>query len=374
MLDCDQFYSLLQQEGVEFFTGVPDSLLKNFCAFLTEHVEPRRHVIAANEGGAVGLAAGHYLATGRLPLVYMQNSGVGNALNPLLSLCDPDVCSIPMLLLVGWRGESGCPDEPQHRAQGRVTQDLFQAAGIPCFVLSCRNDAAAADVHIAARRAVANNRPVALLVRSGTFNSYPGSFASGDYELSREEAIETVIKQLPPETLIISTTGKASRELYELRERNKDGHATDFLCIGGMGHASQIALGAALAQPERIVCCLDGDGAALMHLGSLPIIAERKPANYKHVLLNNGVHDSVGGQPTAGFSTDFCAVADAAGYIWSSKVEDREHLNDVLIPFLQEFGPSLLEIRIAQGARDDLGRPEISPLQNKQAVMDFLHG
>lgn len=375
MLDCKQFYALLRKEGVEFFTGVPDSLLKDFCAFITDHAEPQKHVIAANEGGAVGLAAGYYLATGKLPLVYMQNSGQGNAFNPLLSLCDPEVCGISMLLLVGWRGEPGCSDEPQHRVQGRVTQGLFEAAGIPCVVLSDQDGAVEIDVHAAVCRAVEENRPVALLVRAGTFCSYSGkSLPPSCYSLTREEAIEAVARSLSPETVVVSTTGKASRELYEFRERRGAGHLKDFLCVGGMGHASQIALGVALSKPGRSVCCFDGDGAALMHMGGLPVIAACKPTNYKHVLLNNGAHDSVGGQPTAGFSVDFCAIATASGYARSFRAENQEQLNDALIQFLREPGPSFLEIRIVPGARGDLGRPCISPAQNKQAVMDFLHG
>jgi len=374
MIECAFFYELLQREGVGFFTGVPDSLLKELCAFVTDHAAAREHVIAANEGGAVALAAGYHLATGGLSLVYMQNSGQGHAMNPLLSLCDPAVYGIPMLLLVGWRGEPDRPDEPQHAAQGRVTQELFAAAGIPCSILPDEADGAAETVEAASAQALAECRPVALLVRKGTFAPYArGNRPEGPYRLSREEAIEAVTARLPADAAVVATTGMAARELFEYRERTGAGHQTDFLCIGGMGHASQIALGIALARPEREVFCLDGDGAALMHLGGVPMIGSCKAANYKHILLNNGVHDSVGAQPTAGFLVDFCAVAAAAGYEQAVRVETRSRLDEVLEGFISGPGPALLEIRLAPGARKDLGRPDIAPKQSKHELMDFLN-
>ncbi len=375
MINCKQFYDALRREGVGFFSGVPDSLLKDFCAFLGDHTEAHEHVIAANEGCAVGLAAGHYLAMGGVPLVYMQNSGQGNALNPLLSLCDPEVCGIPMLLLVGWRGEPGQADESQHVVQGKVTQALFQAVGIPCSILPDDFGAAEDVLRDCLLKTVETNRPVALLVRKGTFSPYTlQKKPVSPYTLSREEAIEAVVDHLPSDAAVVATTGKAARELYELRKRTSGEHSKDFLCIGAMGHASQIALGIALAKPEQTVCCLDGDGAALMHLGGLPIVASSNAVNYKHILLNNGVHDSVGGQPTVGFSVDFCAMAKASGYARTFRAESHEQLSEVLKSFIEGKAPAFLEIRIASGSRKDLGRPKISPMQNKRTFMDFMNG
>ena len=374
MLECKDFFDALTRDGIAFFAGVPDSLLKNVCAYITDHVPASSHVISANEGGAVGLAMGHYLATGSPALLYMQNSGQGNAVNPLMSLADKEVYAIPMLLMVGWRGEPGTKDEPQHVKQGKVTPALFEAMGISHKILPDEMDAARDVVRSLVRETRQTNQPVALLVRKGTFAPYAlEKRPENVHSLSREEAIRTVVRFLDERAVIVSTTGKASRELFEIREELGQGHRKDFLTVGGMGHASQIALGIALAQPDRPVCCLDGDGAALMHAGGMGIIGSYSAARrYKHVLLNNGTHDSVGGQPTIGFDVDFCGMARAMGYPHALRVESEEALREVLPGFLREPGAGLLEIRVAGGARDDLGRPTVRPVANKQAMMEFL--
>ncbi|MDD2236134.1 MAG: phosphonopyruvate decarboxylase [Kiritimatiellae bacterium] len=372
MICTESFCSMLERVGVNFFTGVPDSLLKAFCAYVSDHVPPERHVTAANEGGAVALAAGHYLASGRPALVYMQNSGQGNAVNPLLSLADPDVYGIPMLLLVGWRGEPGVKDEPQHLKQGQVTQALFEAMDIPCRILPDNNSDAASCLEEMIRRATTEHRPVALLVRAGTFEPYARKAPDARYSLKREAALEMVVSCLPECAALVSTTGQLSRELYECRERNGQGHERDFLTVGSMGHASQIAQGIALHQTTRPVICLDGDGALLMHLGAPAIIGSLKAPNYHHVLLNNGVHDSVGAQKTVGFDVDFVQLALACGYVDAVCVDGEEALLSAFRLQLQKKGPSFLEVRVAPGARKDLGRPKTTPDQNKRAFMDFL--
>ena len=315
MVDPSLFVDSLLANGVDFFTGVPDSLLKDFCACVADRMPRPGHVVAANEGGAVALAVGHHLATGRQALVYMQNSGQGNAVNPLLSLADPEVFGIPLVLLVGWRGEPGTDDEPQHVKQGKVTLELFRALGIPHAILPDDASAAPASVEDAVRTARASSGPFAIVVRAGTFGAYkPRTQSREVYELNREGALKVVVPALAGSTVVVSTTGKMSRELFELREGTGASHRSDFRTVGSMGHASQIALGLALGRPERRVCCLDGDGALIMHLGALAIIGVEKPANLTHIVINNGAHDSVGGQPTAGFEIDLAAVARACGY------------------------------------------------------------
>lgn len=353
MINPDSFVNSLIELGVEFFTGVPDSLLKNFCAYVTDHCGAN-HIIAANEGGAVGLASGHYLATGKPALVYMQNSGQGNAVNPLASLADPDVYSIPMVLLVGWRGEPGVKDEPQHVKQGKITVSLFETMGIPTIVLSDDEPTALSQVSAAVEQAKKESRPVALIVRKGLFDEYKLQNKKPDIaEGKREAAIETLLDELGNDCVIVSTTGMISRELYETRERRGEGHARDFLTVGSMGHASQIALGIALAQPNRKVVCLDGDGASIMQMGNMAIVGQSSAENLTHIVLNNAAHDSVGGQPTVGGAIDLPKIAECCGYN-------------------QPGHPTFKQILVAKGARKDLGRPKEKPQENKALFMETL--
>ena len=295
MIDVKETYEALIGSGIDMFTGVPDSLLKNICAYITDTTPRERHIIAANEGNAVGIAAGHYLATGKPALVYMQNSGLGNTVNPLLSLADEKVYSIPMVLMIGWRGEPGVHDEPQHAKQGEVTLALLDAMQIPYIILE--------DVgQIGPQVALAVNRksPVAIVVRKGTFGSYKLKNASkNDYELSREQAMKLVVDHLRADDIIVSTTGKLSRELFEYREARQQGHGHDFLTVGSMGHSSSIALGIALEKPQRRVFCFDGDGAFIMHTGALGIVASMKPRNFYHILFNNNAHEGDDTGPAA---------------------------------------------------------------------------
>ena len=374
MIKCDFFYNELTKNGIRFFTGVPDSLLKNFCAYVTDHAPANRHVIAANEGNAVGLAIGHFLATGNPALVYMQNSGQGNAINPIASLADPDVYGIPMVLLVGWRGEPGIKDEPQHVKQGKVTLGLFEKLGIPTSILPDNESEVSDCVRQAVRQSLAEKRPVALIVKTGLFDSYKlQTKAKQKYPMTRERAIELVVGVLDRRAIVVSTTGKPSRELYEFRTSQNCGNQADFLTVGGMGHASQIAAGIALEKPGRIVCCLDGDGAALMHMGGLGVIASLNLENYKHVILNNGAHESVGGQPTVGFGVDFAGIASRCGYQAVFVVHNEEELKTMLPEFMSTKGTVLMEVRVASGSRDDLGRPKTTPSQNKEMFMEFLN-
>ena len=367
------FFKKLTSHGVEFFTGVPDSLLKEFCLCIDDSIVGDKHIIAANEGNAVALAAGYYLAQKSIPLVYMQNSGLGNAINPLLSLCDSDVYSIPLLVLVGWRGEPGVKDEPQHTKQGKVQLELLKALDIPYKIISQNGNQFAMQISNGVEIAKTENRPVVFLIKKGTFEKYTTEIEKSPIQcMKREEALEIILRNLDDNTIVVSTTGKTSREIFEIREKNGQSHEQDFLTVGSMGHCSAIALGIALAKPHRQVVCIDGDGAMLMHLGSLTSIAILKPKNFRHILMNNEVHESVGGQKTAAKELDMTAIVNSLD---SSKIFNAEtpaDLEQKFIDFVSCPGPSFLEVKIQSGSRDNLGRPTIKPVDNKENFMKFL--
>ena len=367
------FYDTLKGFGIDFYAGVPDSLLKNLCAYITDHADENHNIIAANEGGALGLAAGHYLATRQIPVVYMQNSGEGNIINPLASLTDPDVYNIPVLLVIGWRGKPGVHDEPQHVKQGKVTTGLLNVMGIDYTVLSKEEEKAEAQIKKAVDYMQRTNECYALVIEKETFDAYTlQNVEKNDLTLSREEAIQIVAAAISAKDVVVSTTGMISRELFEYRTATNQGHERDFLTVGSMGHASQIALGIALAQPRRRVWCFDGDGAAIMHMGGMAIVASKHPQNFVHVVFNNGAHDSVGGQPTVGLDIDLPAVAHAVGYkqIYSSNT--KHELMALIEKLILQEGPILLQVCVKKGNRKDLGRPTTTPIQNKEALMSFL--
>lgn len=364
------FIDTLGTYGIDFYAGVPDSLLKNICAYISDHMDDRHNIIAANEGAAVGLAAGHYLATGVPGVVYMQNSGEGNIVNPLASLTDEEVYNIPVLLVIGWRGKPGAHDEPQHVKQGKITTGLLNTMGVNYDVLSTEEDKAAKQI---AKAVDALNRKevYALVIEKGTFEEYQlQSVEINDLTLTREDAIKTVAASIECKDCIVSTTGMISRELFEYRASQNEGHERDFLTVGSMGHASQIALGIALDKTDRKIWCFDGDGASIMHMGSMAIVASKHPKNYVHVVFNNGAHDSVGGQPTVGLKIDLPAVAKAVGYPVAYSVDNIEDLQKTLKNLPD--GPVFIEVKVKKGNRKDLGRPTTTPIQNKEALMNFL--
>lgn len=373
MLEVSKIYDCLVKNGVDFFAGVPDSLLKNFCAYITDNVPANKHIISANEGAAVGLAAGHYIATGKIPVVYMQNSGLGNTVNPLLSLADEKVYSIPMLLMIGWRGEPGVKDEPQHRKQGLVTLELLDAMQIPYAVLSMEEAEATSQVDDIIKKMKQTSSPVAVVIRKDTFAKYKLKKVSvNEFSMSREDAMKMVVDSLSDTDVVVSTTGKLSRELFEYREAKNQGHGRDFLTVGSMGHSSSIALGIALEKPNRNVYCFDGDGAFIMHTGAITNIGKLAPKNYRHIVFNNGAHESVGGQPTLAFDIDIPSIAKASGYKEAISVEDEEQLLSALKHMSSVAGPILLEIKVKVSSRDDLGRPTTTPIENKNNFMEFL--
>jgi phosphonopyruvate decarboxylase len=374
MIDPKIFVDSLNNNQIEFITGVPDSLLKDICAYITENYPQNRHIIATNEGSAIGMAIGYHLSTGTIPLVYMQNSGLGNIVNPITSLVHPDVYGIPMLLMIGWRGEfdvngNQIHDEPQHVKQGMITPKQLELLDIPYEIIDS-NTAVENVITKMVDYAKKNSRPVAILVRKATFSKFTLGSLKNDNLLTREEVIETIISILPPNFPVISTTGMASRELYEIRENSKSGHFRDFLTVGGMGHASQIAAGVSLGLNGLSVVCIDGDGSALMHLGALSINATIP--NLIHILINNGAHDSVGGQPTLGSVLSFSNLAKNLNFNIVKTASTKQEIKESLNFILQKKETAFLEIKCKTGARSNLGRPETSPKDNKVNFMNFL--
>lgn len=373
MISPKTFYNALEKHGVSYFTGVPDSLLKAFCSYVTSHAEEKNHLIASNEGAAIGLAIGYHLSTGKIPLVYMQNSGLGNAINPLASLVDPKVYGIPLLLLVGWRGEPGVKDEPQHVKQGEITLSMLDTLNIPYSLIDKEEDSISEVVFEAVHSARDNFRAHAIVARKGCFEPFSLKIKTDNsFGWSREQAIKLIINETSKSDIIVATTGMASRELYEYRMELGHSHKQDFLTVGGMGHASQIALGIAYQKPEKQVICIDGDGAALMHMGSMVTNGVSQLSNFKHIILNNGAHDSVGGQPTAGFKIDIPQIACACGYKVTASCNNIIDGKAAIHSALQSKGPVALELKVDKGHRKELGRPKSTPIENKQSFMNFI--
>lgn len=374
-LNPKDFYGAVRKHGIDFFCGVPDSLLKEFCAYVSANVPEDNHIITANEGTAIAVASGYHLASGKTAMVYLQNSGLGNIVNPLMSLAVPSVYSIPMLLFVGWRGEPGKRDEPQHVVQGKATPGLLAACGIPFQVLPDYIEGAEQALYTARKHMEVSKGPYCLLVRRQTFLPYKLEKKPPMFPLTREHAIQKIVDCLHDRDVVVGTTGMLSRELFEYREAKGQGHEKDFLCVGSMGHASAIALGIATQRPRRQVFCLDGDGAAIMHLGNLSTIGHNSQSNFKHIVINNGAHDSVGGQPTDAADVEnfrFTQVALGLGYKQAFTAITPEEIMDGVKALREMEGPVLLEIKVNQGNRKDLGRPTRTPIQNKADFMHFL--
>ena len=375
MLDPEKYFLFIKSLGIEFFTGVPDSLLKSFCGYV-DHKEKSNHVIASNEGSAVGIGIGYHLATKKIPLIYMQNSGLGNAINPLISLCDKEIYSIPMLLMIGWRGEPGKKDEPQHLKQGRVMLDMLEAMEMKYFFI--KGD----KVHDyqATKQAYEHIRkescPAVLVVCRDVFSDYNFKITKNNKitfaAKSREDALRKILSKIPHDASIVSTTGMTSREIFEAREASHEGHERDFLTVGGMGHASSIAFGLSkYSKDSKKVFCIDGDGSVIMHMGALTTSGIFGDDNFKHILINNGCHDSVGGQETVGFNIDFEKFTKSIGYNFIKYNNDLSIEENISL-FIKADGPSFIEILVPPGSRPNLGRPTSSPLENKKAILNFL--
>ena len=363
-------------EGINFFAGVPDSLLKGLCneLYAVYGIEGNNHIVAHNEGGAIALCAGHFLATGKPGLCYMQNSGIGNAINPLVSLCDPEVYAVPALLVIGWRGEPGVKDEPQHIKQGAITLDQLDLLGITYFILSADTTEESFENSFKLLvQAMKNGRTAAIIVQKGALQSDKTPDYGNRYQLSREKAADIILSAASDLDLFVTTTGKLSREVFELREKQNLSHKRDFLTVGSMGHTSMIAFQIAVEKPDRTVWCLDGDGAFLMHLGAAPIIGKSRPQNLIHIVINNGAHETVGGMPVCSGNMDISSLANAAGYPLVLKADSEYTLAETVKEAQSSnIGPVFIEVQCACGAREDLGRPTTTPIENKEAFMKWI--
>ncbi len=372
-MKASNLLSQLENMGFDTIAGVPDSTLKQFCDGVQTYEGNLKHYVTANEGAAVAVGIGAYLASGKPACVYMQNSGIGNMVNPLASLANGDVYGVPMLFIVGWRGEPGVKDEPQHVFQGKITCELFETLAVTYSVI----DQNTTQEEMAAILQEAGNilergDQFAIIVKKGTFEKEePFTWDNGN-PMEREEVLGRILQALPRDTAIVSTTGKISRELYEQSDKIYGSHENLFMTVGGMGHASMIALGVAGERPDKTVVCIDGDGAVLMHMGALPLIATQAPKNFYHIVINNMAHESVGAMPTGCQQTSFAEVARAAGYKTVDKLETLEAVDQIGTRIQEAEGPVLFEIPVSLGARSDLGRPKESARQNKEIFMDFL--
>jgi phosphonopyruvate decarboxylase len=373
MIHPEKLYNFLKQQGVEFFTGVPDSLLKYFLKYLQDHVPDNKHLITANEGLAIGLAAGYNISTGKIPLVYLQNSGLGNIINPLTSLADKEVYSIPMVLMIGWRGRPGTKDEPQHKKMGRITISLLDSLEVPYYILDQQEQNAFEKIKLAIEMAAKEQKPVALLVPEEIFEKYEGKNEPDHFTLVREDIIKEIIQQLKGDEIVVCTTGKMGREFNEQNIAAKNKIKKNLLSVGAMGHANHIALGIKMNNEKNKMIMLDGDGALLMHMGSLSLIPQQLKEGFIHIVINNGSHESVGGQPTSGFVTDLCGIAKACGYNTVISISNENEFKNWIKTGLNSNETQFVEIRTCRSSRNDLGRPAGSPIEWKNNLITALH-
>ncbi|MBS3085520.1 phosphonopyruvate decarboxylase [Candidatus Pacearchaeota archaeon] len=373
MIICEDLFEIFKKNDLTFFTGVPDSVFKDWMSFLADkHNKKLTNIIACNECEATAIATGYHLATGKVGVVYMQNAGLGKAVNPLTSLCDKEVYSIPLILMIGWRGEPGNKDEPQHKKMGRIMVPLLKTLEIPYAIMPDNKEKVDLIISKAKQIAVEKNQPVAIIIKKETFTKYSSRINyKQTYEMTREEAIKTILDSLSGSEAIISTTGKASRELFEYRI-SKHHKPHDFYTVGSMGCASSIAFGIALQIPNRKIVILDGDGAVLMQLGTLATIGHYKPKNILHLIFDNNSHESTGGQPTVSNTVDFKKIALASGYGFAKIVYTKKQVITAINKINYLKGPAMLVIKVKNGSRLDLGRPTKTPLENKTVFMKFL--
>lgn len=370
-MDASLFLESLDKAGVNFFTGVPDSYLHGFCCELKSTCSLEKNIIAANEGNAIGIAVGHYLATSEVPLVYMQNSGLGNAVNPLASLACNGMLGVPMILLIGWRGDPWHDDHIQHELQGEITPKTLDIMGIPRITLCSENFNEA--VEWAVTTAITEETPVGILVPKGLLNGKKKPSDNNGFFLSREQAISIVLDAAPPDAIYSATTGRASRELFHLRETRGEGHDRDYLNVGSMGHASSVTLGMALARPERHFVCLDGDAAVIMHMGALTMPSKIGAPNFLHVVLNNGEHESVGGQPSAGYTANLTAIAAASGYqTYGRFVSELDEVSYAVKKLCSCGRAAFLDIHIHSGIRSDMPGLDINPKSMRNSLISSL--
>ena len=367
MIETKEFYDYLISKDIDFFAGVPDSLLKDFCCCVERNAPEHANICTANEGNAIAIASGYHISTNKYGLVYMQNSGIGNAVNPLVSLADQDVYKIPVLLLIGWRGEPGTKDEPQHQKQGEITLSLLECIGVRYLILGQDYKEQIDVCHAYMQK---NSRPIALIVKKGVFSEYQREIKNTSFELLREEVLEEIVHFIDKEDFVVSTTGKTSRELYEIRNKDHETHGNDFLTVGSMGHTASLAFGISLGTSQNIYC-IDGDGSFLMHMGSLGAAAQLAKSNFKYIMINNGAHESVGGAPTIGFQINMKQILTGLGF---HKVYESRNIQELKsnLKLLSSENNSAMIVYVKCGSRKDLGRPDLSPVENKQLFSEKI--
>ncbi len=373
MMTPSTVIELLLKHHYEFISGVPDSIFKHLLLDVGE--EKRfQHVITNNEGEACALAAGYHLATGKVPVVYMQNSGLGNSINPLTSLLDDNIYSIPTLMLIAWRGLPGRKDEPQHVRMGEVLPGMLSLMDVGYSIADGKLETMEYIFQQAKLYFEKYKKPYAILfpkdVIQAEAKQYLNGHATIDSDIVREDLLELIVKNSGPNDLFVTTTGKTSRELYEIRERFQQSHAKDFLTVGSMGCASTIALGIAMQRPDKRVILIDGDGACLMRLEALATIGHVQPKNLIHIVVDNQAYESTGSQPTLSANVDFATIAKACAYQAS---KETNNIDEFLTAFQAiTDGPIMLVVKTTSASRADLGRPKSTPLENKQAFMQDL--
>ncbi len=374
-MQIEKFIEIIEKLGINFYTGIPDSQLKALCDFLMEKYGiSDKHIVAANEGAAVGLAAGRFLASGNPALVYMQNSGIGNAINPICSLLNDRVYAIPALFVIGWRGEPGVHDEPQHIFQGEITLKLLECIDIKYCILaqeSSENELLSA-IQIADNE-FKKGKSFAIVIKKGALKYDNEIFYKNKNFLSREDVLNIILENSHSNDVFVSTTGKLSRELFEAREGRDEQHNRDFLTVGSMGHSSMIALSIAIEKPDRRVYCLDGDGALLMHLGSAAVLGANSPKNFVHIIINNGAHETVGGIPTVSEKINYPHIAKACGYKKVYEAQTKDEIFSALEESREQVGPIFIEIKTNLFSRANLGRPTTTPIENRDSFMKFIN-
>lgn len=353
MIYVEDLLNTLKKKKINFFTGVPDSVLKNLT-----YKFKKNHISVNNEGTAVSLAAGYYLATGKLPCVYMQNSGLGNAINPLISITNKNIYSIPSILIIGWRGSPNSKDEPQHQVMGKKTKQILKLLGIKYFVARNKKDLEKFEKMIEYSRSKLTS--IACLIERSSIKNKKSKTQKkiiNKYKVYRYNFIKELVDLIKIKSNVISSTGFISRELDHILSKKKYLNIKPFYMVGGMGHSASLTLGVSLKSKKQNIC-LDGDGALLMHLGSLGIVKKYGKKNFKYILLRNDTHESVGCQPTNSTHINYKILSKSFGFRKYLLITKELDFKNVVKKLINSPGPSFLEVRIKNGSISNLGRPK----------------
>ena len=353
MIKTEEFISFLTKKKINFFCGVPDSTLNSFLNALS--IKKKKNVIAPNEGGAVALAMGYYLKTKKIPLVYMQNLGLGNATDPLTSLCAPEVYSIPMVLLIGWRGNPHMKDEPQHLVTGKNTLNILKLFKIKTVII--RSNKSFKSIGKIINHSQKFKKIVAIVVPPGIFSKLSVKVKKSNLPI-RSNVIEKILRSVKKNTRIISTIGFSSREFFQVKKEKKIKNGKLFLMVGGMGHASATSLGVHLNSGKNEVICVDGDGAFLMHMGNVATAGVYAKKNFKYILFDNNAHESTGVQPTISNKINFKKIASGFGFKKVYELKTKKDVENKLSKIMKLTQPTFIRIVVATGTFKKLERPK----------------